>query len=200
MCRILLKLAIVLTWTTAICADETRRWDFQQDLPASWTVIQGAWEAGDGTLRQTVGNQDRYMILCDEEMVEGTLEVEFEALRERAFLGLVVKWVDADQHVYLRHGGYDYLSLGGKGDLRHGPFGDFAIGIPRNNIGDRVRLKIVVRDGKIIYSVNGIVLAVMHDPLAGKAGRPGLYTEFPAIFRNFRVTRSDRNPTREHNK
>ena len=199
MYRGLLNLALISTCITGICADETHHWDFRKNLPTTWTVIHGTWQAGDGTLRQTAEDQSRFMILCDEEMVEGTIEVEYEALRPRAFLGLVVKWIDADQHTYLRHGGYDYMSLGGKGNFRYGPFGDFAIGVPRNEIGDRVRLKIVVRDGKIIYSVNGIVLAVMHDPLAGKAGRPGLYTEFPAIFRDFRVTRSHPNPTPEHN-
>ena len=47
---------------------------------------------------------------------------------------------------------------------------------------------LVIKRGTIAYVVNGMVWAIVHDPLAGQAGRVGLYTESEVEFRDFKVT------------
>lgn len=167
-----------------------KTWNLNGPLPEGWSVISGNWQASDGVLQQLTAARDRYILLFDVELVEGIIEVELSSQRSRLAAGIILKWIDTDQHVYLRHGAYDYFTLGGRGNLKYGPFGDFAISTPQTIPGDFLKLKIILRDKQLIYVVDDVVVAVAKDSLAGMAGRPGLYAEFPTIYRSIKVTRT----------
>ena len=167
-----------------------KTWNLNGPLPEGWSVISGNWQASDGVLQQLTAERDRYILLFDVELIEGIIEVELSSQRSRLASGIVMKWIDSDHHVFLRHGAYDYFTLGGRGNLKNGPFGDFAISTPPTIPGEFLRLKIIMRDKQLIYVVDDVVVAVAKDSLAGMAGRPGLYAEFPTIYRSIKVTRT----------
>ena len=185
-----LTLILTLTITPPALADEpmAKTWDLTRPIPDNWTVIDGTWETRDGALQQRAAGRSRFIVLFDVQFVEGTIEVEIEAKQAGLASGIVAKWIDPDHHVFVRHGAYDYLTLGGRENFRAGPFGDFAISTPPTKPGQQLHLKIILRDQKLIYIVNDIVAAVANDPLTGKSGRPGLYTEVPVVFRKIKVT------------
>ena len=54
-----------------------------------------------------------------------------------------------------------------------------------------VRLTLVIRDGRVGFFADGVLRAMFKDPLAGQAGRPGLYTE-SASFADTFMTRRER--------
>ena len=172
-------------------ADETRTWSFEEPLPESWTATLGTWAAGDGVLKQTgeggVGSA-RMRLLTDVELVEGTIEVEATVVGSASF-GIIGKYVDEKTHVGVRHGAYGNFGVGGPLS-KSGPFGDFNIRCGRPAKGDKFKISLIMKRGTISYVINGIVRAIVHDPLAGKAGRVGLYTESEVEFRDFKVTKT----------
>jgi len=59
-------------------------------------------------------------------------------------------------------------------------------------VNKRYRLRLLWRGREVGFYVNGKLIAVVVDPLHGRAGRPGLFTETAAEFDNFVVRRTRR--------
>ena len=174
----------------ASAAETTFADDFSSPVGDRWEAISGEWEVADGRLLHSSAEgapHDR--ILAPFPLREGIIQVDAIPMQHNQYnfasVGLVGKYVDEDHQWWFRYGSYGRANIDG----RIPRIDRIPLGSAQPELGRRYRLKLVIRGGLVGVSVNGIMIAIVEDPFADSAGRPGVFTETHAEFDNFKVTR-----------
>jgi hypothetical protein len=103
-----------------------------------------------------------------------------------ASLGIVIKHVDDDNHLWFRFGSYNSKNVDGKAP---DGFDKVVLGVGQPDLNRKYDLTVIARNGLIFICIDDTMIGVLRDPLAGKAGRPGLFSESGVEYDDFRVTR-----------
>ncbi len=170
---------------------------FDGPLGDRWTFAeqaQGAWTLEDGALFMTSDEPTygRRFALAQFPLTEGVISFEGfvpegAAGNHRVFgFGPVGKYVDGSSYWFLRAGLWG-LSLKGRVDGAdfHWTFGAF------NNYPNQVRRhEVVLKNGRAAIFIDGVALAIVKDPLAGREGFVGVYAANQCKFTEFSVTRT----------
>jgi hypothetical protein len=161
------------------------------DDAARWNPIEGDWRVEDGAYVQSDASSPAYRYsIFDTALREGTIEATATPLERNyngnvgASLGLMVKYLADDRWCAARFGSYGVLSLlirdaGDKGRISLGHF--------RPEPGRSYRVRVLVRNGMLAIVREGLVVAILSDPFADEAGRPGLFTETRCRFDDFSI-------------
>jgi len=164
--------------------------DFPIEIPGRWRRVGGPWaikggRAFHGTMKQA--NHD--FLVADFPMSEGLIEVTGIAGKPNKLkfssLGICIKYVDDAHRLYFRFGSYGRASV----DSNVPGFREVRLGRLAPTPDKEYRLTVAVRNGLIGVCIDDVMLCILRDPLAGRAGRPGLFTESGASYDDFRVTR-----------
>ena len=176
---------------SALCAGENVLTDdFSREVAGRWERVAGDWTIGDGRIvHHGDGRGGHDMAVVDFPFSEGMIEVEGVAHKKNeqnfASLGFVIKYVDAKNNIWFRFGSYGRRNVDG-----YAPgFNDVSLGRGKPELGRKYKLTVIVRNGLIVPCIDGVMIGVLRDPLAGKVGRPGLFSEADVEYDNFRVTR-----------
>ncbi len=159
-----------------------------------WEPVYGDdWNIGKGqcSKKPDEGEYQKSLLLCNFPLTEGSVETTIQPDTKRsASLGIVGKFIDKDRHWYVRIVYWQLdlqVKVEGKKSLRLGPYSlwdkdnDTSVG--------PVHLKLVMRDGRVGLFVNDILRCMFEDPLAGEAGKPGIYTNSASTATSFTVHR-----------
>ncbi len=186
--------AITAACLCVTAATETIEETFD-DTAARWEPIHGDWDVEDGAYVQHDASSPAYRYsVFDTALREGTLEATATPVAPNfhgnvgASLGLMVKYLADDRWCAARFGSYGVLSLlirdaGDKGRISLGHF--------RPEPGQSYRVRVIVRNGMLAIVREGLVVAILDDPFADEAGRPGLFTETHCRFDDFRIEVAD---------
>lgn len=164
--------------------------DFDREVEGHWTRVAGDWRIQDGTMtHRTEGYPIHGQIVAEVPFTEGRIEAVGVARKANdygfASLGLVIKYLDDQTRIWFRFGSYGSKNIDG---LAPG-FDKIPLGGGMPEIGREYRLVVIVRNGLIAAFIDDVMVGVARDPLAGKAGRPGLFSEAGVEYHDFRVTR-----------
>lgn len=187
-------LLLAVAASGAVAADEALTDDFSKVVPGRWKVVTGDWKVGGGVMAHTgKGNANHDRIIADFPFTEGTIEVTAVPRKKNRYkwasVGIVIKRLDEKRDIWFRFGSYGTINIDG-----HGPkgFDRIELGRSRPELGRKYRLTVIVRNGLIYVCVDDIMIGVVRDPFAGKAGRAGLFSESGSEFDDFKVTRVSR--------
>ena len=187
---------ILLMLVSTTAADESCFVDnFSDSRNSHWTpVIGDAWEIKDGELfgGDTEGNYSKAMTVSDIELTEGVIEATVRPFGGRSSsIGIVGKYIDQQRCWYIRYAYWGImLMVPGREPFYVAPYSMLENAHP-NSTHRPVRLKLIIRNGRVGFFADGVLRAVFQDPLAGKTGRPGLYTESASYASHFSA-RKDR--------
>ncbi|MEA3403134.1 MAG: hypothetical protein U9R79_17970 [Armatimonadota bacterium] len=180
----------------AVCAAagaEVIEQSFDDGDAARWEAVSGEWAVEDGAFVQTDASSPDYRFaVFDSQLTEGSIEVTATPLERNrngnvgASFGLVVKYLDDGRWCAARFGSYGSCSLlirgpGAKGRVTFGHF--------EPEPGQDYRVRVILRDGMIAISREGLVIAILEDPFPDAPGRPGLFTETRCRFDDVRIER-----------
>ena len=163
---------------------------FDKEAPGRWRRVGGPWaiESGMAVHADTKSGSHDFLV-ADFPMSEGLIEVTGVAGKPNdlkfSSLGICIKYVDDKHRLYFRFGSYGGAFV----DSNLPGFRKVSLGRLVPVLGKPYRLTVVVRNGLIGVCIDDVMLSILRDPLAGKAGRPGLFTESGASYDDFRVTR-----------
>ncbi|MDP7693438.1 MAG: hypothetical protein QGG89_16495, partial [Vicinamibacterales bacterium] len=197
--RVLLSLLIVSPALVLAAADrcpakEILRDDFSRALPGRYQVKIGEWKVAGGKYISLRAKpyRNRWTV-ADCRFTHGIVEVDAWArkpgLHGSTSLGLVGKYIDDKNYWRIQLNTYGKLRMGGIIGGKHWGSDSRLFPVALNK---RYRLRLVWRGAEVGFYVNGQLIAVVTDPLHGRAGRPGLFTETAAEFDNFVVRRTRR--------
>ncbi|MGC9317237.1 MAG: hypothetical protein ACP5KN_04285 [Armatimonadota bacterium] len=189
--RVLMSLA-----AAAVCAAagaEVIEERFDDGDASRWEPVHGDWVAQEGALVQTDASTPDYrFVLFDSALSEGSIEVTATPLERNlngnvgASFGLVVKYLDDGRWCAARFGSYGSCSLLIRGP---GESGRVTVGHLQPEVGRQYRGRVILRDGMIAISREGLVIAILQDPFPDAPGRPGLFTETRCSFDDVRIER-----------
>ena len=176
----------------AAAADDVLVDDFSKEVAGRWRVVSGEWKVRDGVMAHTARPFPHHdCIVADFPFTQGVIEVKAVPRKNNKYrfasVGIVIKRIDEKRAIWFRFGSYGLVNIDGRGGFRR-----VNLGRAWTELNREYRLSVIVRNGLICVCVDGIMVGVIRDPLAGKAGRPGLFTESGAEFDDFRVTRLSR--------
>ena len=194
--RLLLILcpAMVLSAASRPEANEILRDDFSRVHPGRYQAMLGDWKVADGKYISPKAKpyQNRWTV-SDCRFTHGAIEVDAWArkpgLHGSTSLGLVGKYIDDKNYWRIQLNTYGRLRIGGIINGKHWGSDSRLFPVALNK---RYRLRLLWRGAEVGLYVNGRLIAVVTDPLHGRAGRPGLFTETAAEFDNFVVRRTRR--------
>ncbi len=167
--------------------------NFDDGDVSAWEPINGEWAAHEGTYLQSDASTPAYKYsVTGEPWSEGAIEADAVALEVNkhgnvgATFGLMVKLIDEETWCAARFGSYGGCSLRvvGTPEPRGVKLGSF-----QPELGKTYHPKVVLRNGLLALALDGLVIAILEDPFAGQAGRPGLFTETRCEFDNVRIER-----------
>ena len=187
---------ILLMLASAAAADESHFVDdFSDSRNAQWTpVIGDPWRIKDGEFfgGDTEGNYSKAMTVSNIELTEGVIEATVRPFGGRSSsIGIVGKYIDQERCWYIRYAYWGImLMVPGREPFYIAPYLMLENAHPKSTHRP-VRLKLVIRDARVGFFADGVLRAVFLDPLAGRAGRPGLYTESASYASHFSA-RKDR--------
>ena len=165
--------------------------DFSKEVEGRWEAVNGEWVVRDGRLvHPDTSSYNHDCAVADFPLSEGMIEVVGVArgnnILDWASVGIALKYIDDENRLYFRYGSYNRLStmwrVSGRSE-------GLQLGRGGPELGRPYRLKAVMRNGLVGISLDGIMIVIFPDPLAGRSGRPGVFTESHAEFDNFRVVR-----------
>ena len=151
----------------------------------TWTIQDGEFFGGSPT-----GDYLKSLTVCDFPLTEGVIEASVRPFGGRpSSIGIVGKFIDRDHCWYIRYAYWGImLIVPGEEGIYIGPHSM----INQENPAWKhpsVRLRLVIRDGRVGFFTDGVLRAMFKDPLAGKVGRPGLYTESASFADTFTARR-----------
>ncbi len=195
--KVVFWIAIALLTTSVAHAEKSEVLvdNFDDRVEGRWEPMCGGdWEIGEGrcSKKPDEGEYQKSILVCDFPITEGSVETTIQPDTKRsASLGIVGKYIDKDRHWYVRIV-YWQLNLEvhveGQKSLRLGPY---SLWNKDNDTSvEPVRLKLVMRGGRGGLFVNGILRCMFHDPLAGEAGKPGIFTNSASTATLFTVHRT----------
>ena len=163
---------------------------FDKEAPGRWRRVGGPWRIKGGkAVHGATKKWNHDFLVADFPMSEGLIEVTGIAGKPNELkfssLGICIKYVDDAHRLYFRFGSYGKAFV----DSNLTGFRKVSLGRLVPTPGREYRLTVVVRNGLIGVCIDDVMLSILRDPLAGKAGRPGLFTESGATYDDFRVTR-----------
>ena len=186
-------LAALLGTASLSAAEEFFEDDFSEEVEGRWERIAGEWVVENGAMvhvQDYSAGHDR--VVADFPFTEGAIEVKGVALATNlhrfASLGIVIKHLDEKSNIWFRFGSYGQKNVDGYGPSG---FDGVLFGSGKPELGRTYLLSVVVRNGIIGVCIDDVMFGIMADPFAGKAGRPGVFSESGAAFDEFRVTRRD---------
>ena len=174
----------------AVKATGTLSDNFDKEVPGRWRRVGGPWRIKGGkAVHGTTRKWNHDFLVADFPMSEGLIEVTGIAGKPNSqkfsSLGICIKYVDDAHRLYFRVGSHRRSSV----DSNLPGFRKVSLGRFTPTPGRQYRLTVAVRNGLIGVCIDDVMLCILRDPLAGKAGRPGLFTESGARYDDFRVTR-----------
>lgn len=185
---------LTLTLCAAQCPAQANEHDFDDGDVSAWEPVAGEWQAEDGAYLQADASSPAYRYsLTGEPSTQGSIEADAVALEHNenggvgASFGLMVKFIDAETWCAARFGSYGGCSLRVLGTAE--PRG-VRLGQLQPEVGRSYHPKVILRNGLLAVILDGTVLAILEDPFAGQAGRPGLFTETRCRFDNVRIERT----------
>ena len=192
--KALLLATLLLAAAPSAAADDTLTDDFSKVVPGRWRVVTGDWKVRGGVMAHTgKGNANHDRIIADFPFTEGMIEVTAVPRKNNRYkwasVGIVVKRLDKKSDIWFRFGSYGMINIDGYGPKG---FDRIALGKARPELNRKYRLAVIVRNGLIYVCVDDIMVGVVRDPFAGKAGRAGLFSESGSEFDDFKVTRVSR--------
>ena len=170
--------------------------DFSREAPGRWETVWGAdWRIKDGEFftAPESGVYQKSMVVADFPMIEGTVEAEMHSLNIRsASIGLVGKYISRERCLFMRIAYWRMSIYDGWPPEMDIPLGPFALGDSEDRQAppEEVRLKMVMRNGRIGVYANGVLRTVFRDPYPDEAGRPGLYSESTTFVSSFSARRT----------
>ena len=191
--RVLLALAAAIMVTSRLSAQVVVSDDFSKVNPGRYEVKSGDWKVVDGKYVHITEKPYGFRwVVADFPFTEGTVEVEAiprkEGLHGSTSVGLVAKYVDDDNYWRVQFGTYGRLRVSGRvaGEGWGSDSRLYAMEVDKT-----YKLSLVWRDAEVGVFVDRELVAVIADPFAGQAGKPGFFTETVAEFDNLtvRVTR-----------
>jgi len=178
---------------TVLCRTEAGEHSFDDGDVSRWKPIVGQWQADDGGYLQHDASSHEYKYsVVEQPWTEGAIEADAVALEVNkhgnvgATFGLMVKFIDSDTWCAARFGSYGGCSLRvvGTPEPRGVKIGSF-----QPELGKTYHPKVILRKGLLALALDGLVIAILEDPFADQAGRPGLFTETRCDFDNVRIER-----------
>jgi len=161
---------------------------FERSDLGTWRAAKDSWRIRKSRLEMSATRWGRYLALAPvsilDGVIEGTATPTGKGKFGRGVFGVVVKWIDAANWAAIRYGQYGgvaaYVLRNGKQHVK---------GICRfeAKVGRTYRFKVDVKDERVVAYCDGKRLGEVTIDFAGRTGRPGLYTEAPVAFNDFRV-------------
>ena len=204
--RVLVLAALLAASCTVGCApggaarvaDEGRQVfiaDFDNPDVSRYEFLEGKWVFDSGRLKQVElpgKDERRYkkrIALIDFPLREGIIEVRARAVpceiksrgADFGAIGVIGKYVDAERSWGFRHGSSNNISGYGYFAQNHGAW-TFTMDKPST-------LKVVFANSMVGLIIDDMLVALKKDPLAGEAGRPGVYCEARTDFEAIKITR-----------
>jgi hypothetical protein len=186
---------MMMTLCAAECQAQVAEHHFDDADLSAWEPAAGEWQAEDGAYLQSDASSPAYRYsVTGEPWTEGSIEADAVALEFNenggvgASFGLMVKLIDAETWCAARFGSYGGCSLRVLGTAE--PRG-VRLGHLQPEVGRTYHPKVILRNGLLAVILDGTVLAILEDPFAGQAGRPGLFTETRCRFDNVRIERTE---------
>ena len=191
----ILAVCLVSLWS-AVAAAGAGKAEFRDDFSGKgglrWrTGPAGDWRVINGKYVNTKEKRFIYRwTVADAPFTRGTLDVD-AVIRKKGMhgctsFGMVAKYIDENNYWRVQFGTYGTFQTRAKvnGKRLEGVYGTL-----RPEIGKPYHLRLVWKGADVGVYLNGKLLAVLVDPLADKAGKPGLYTATVVEFDNFVVKR-----------
>ena len=170
-----------------LAADVIYETDFTSPDPDNWTFVTGDWEFADGALVQKdASSYSRQVAVLNKEVGDCIIEAQGTITEKNVggfgVVGVLARFADMDTSHYLalRHGAYGYS--GGAGRL------SAMFGGAWTEVGETYNVKLIIANGMVGAVINGTLVGVRKDPLAGQPGKPGFYTESGVRYTRLRVT------------
>jgi hypothetical protein len=168
--------------------------DFSEPQYGRWEAAMGnAWTVQDGEFfgGSPSGDYGKSLTVCDYPLTEGVIEASVRPVGGRSSsIGIVGKYIDRENCWYIRYAYWGImLMVPGRDEMFIAPYSMVDIDGNRDRAHPPVRLKLVIRDGRVGFFADGVLRAMFEDPLAGRAGRPGLYSESGSFASYFAARR-----------
>lgn len=186
---------VFLAVSIAASAEETQFLDdFSTPVEGRWEAVIGdPWTVEDGEFfgGSPTGDYQKSLTVCNLPLTEGVIEASVRPFGGRpSSIGIVGKYIDRETCWYIRYAYWGImLIVPGQETLYIAPY-TLINQENRDWKHPPVRLTLVIRDGRVGFFTDGVLRAMFKDPLAGKAGRPGLYTE-SASFAGYFTARGE---------
>lgn len=178
----------------ASCEENVLIDNFTKEVPGRWTTARGeAWKIKDGVFSSVPKNgpYQTGMAVCDFPIIDGVIETVVHSRTDRfGSVGIVGKYINNGKCWYVRfaYWAVELVVPGGESFVIT-PF--LLCGNDEPEAVEKpVTLKLIIRDGRVGLYVDGVLYCVFADPLAGEAGKPGLYTESSAFAQSFKAKRT----------
>ena len=156
---------------------------------SSWKAVKGLWRVRDEAYEVRAKRWGRYTTLAPVEVtdaeISGVATPLSKGVHGHASFGVVPKYVDSSNWFVARFGQYGGVTVltwvDGKRRL---------VSLAKLSLatGRRYRWRVVLKGDALTLYLDGKRLARTPAPLAGRAGRPGLYAESSARFDDVSVT------------
>ena len=191
---VLVVMAAMLAICSGVRCDENVLVDdFSKEVPGRWETVMGAqWKINDGVLSSVPENgpYQKGMAVCDFPMVDGVIETVVHSRTDRfGSVGIVGKYISNEKCWYVRFAYWAVeLNVPGGESFAITPFLLCGDDEPEA-VKEPITLKLVIADGRVGLYVDGVLYCVFADPLAGEAGKPGLYTESSSFTQSFKARR-----------
>lgn len=164
--------------------------DFTKQVPGRWKLGSGGrYTISGGELRifPKKGVWQKTCVVCDLPLKEGVVEAEARTMHKSrsASAGIVGKLINEQKYwaVRLAYGGITFITRG-----TQTPWS--CIGGLKIQDGRTHKLKLVIRDGRAGFFLDGVLRGIFKDPFAGQAGRPGVFSESSSVATSFTARRT----------
>jgi hypothetical protein len=186
--------AMLALCSAARCEENVLIDNFSKEVPGRWQTAMGTeWKINDGVFSSVPENgpYQKGMAVCDFPMVDGVIEAVVRSRTDRfGSVGIVGKYINNGKCWYVRFAYWAVeLNVPGGESFVITPF--LLCGNDEPEAVEKpITLKLVIKDGRVGLYVDGVLYCVFADPLAGEAGRPGLYTESSIFAQSFKARRT----------
>ena len=193
---ILLAAMTLLVMSAADGEDNLLYDDFSKEVPGRWETVKGrGWWLEDGKFMTTpkTGDYAKSYSAVNFPIINGEIEtVLHSTIKRSGSFGIMGKYIASDNYWRIRFAYWqvqlEVYTPDGKGDKHYDLF---PYSMRDKNAGENpVRIRVEIVDSKVAFYVDDTLMCIFKDPLAGKAGKPGLTSESTSYSQSFKVRRT----------
>ena len=194
---ILLAAMTLMAMTAADCEDNLLYDDFSKEVPGRWETVKGrGWWIEDGKFmtEPKTGDYAKSFSTADFPIINGEIETVMHSTSNKrsGSFGIMGKYIASNNYWRIRFAYWQVQLEVYTPDGKHGTHYDLFPYSMRDKSagGNPVRIRVEIVDTKVAFYVDDTLMCIFKDPLAGKAGKPGLTSESTSYSQSFKVRRT----------